>query len=70
MEKGIGAVAQMVGTDRIMWGSDWPHPEGHTDPLNKVKSNISTLPEADQNKILGENALAMYGLNVPVPAVG
>ncbi len=70
IEKGLGMVAQMVGTDRFTWGSDWPHPEGHTDPLNKVKANIASLPEADQNKILGENALAMYGLSVPAPAVG
>ena len=70
IEKGLGAVAQMVGADRFMWGSDWPHPEGHTDPVAKVKQIIASLSEADQNKILGENALTMYGLAVPSPVVG
>lgn len=65
-EKGLGFIAELVGPDRFMWGSDWPHPEGHTDPLGKVKQNIVGLPEEDRRKILGENALSMYGLPVPV----
>ena len=67
-EKGLGAIASLVGPDRFMWGSDWPHPEGHTNPLQKVKQNITGLPEEDQNKILGENALNMYGLALPAAA--
>ena len=67
-DTGLGAVASLVGPDRFMWGSDWPHPEGHTNPLKKVKQNITGLPEEDQNKILGENALNMYGLALPAAA--
>ena len=70
IEKGIGVVAQIVGADRITWGSDWPHPEGHTDPVRKVKENIAIPPEADQRKILGENALILYRMDVPAPTVG
>ena len=70
VEKGIGVVAQIVGAGRFMWGSDWPHPEGHTDPLRKVKENIAILSEADQRKILGENALTLYRMDVPAPTVG
>ncbi len=70
VEQGIDVVAQIVGTDRFTWGSDWPHPEGHTDPLRKVKENIASLPEADQRRILGENALALYRMDVPAPTVG
>ena len=70
IETGLGFAAQHIGTDRFMWGSDWPHAEGHTEPLRKVKEVISSLPEEDQKKVLGENALAMYRLNVPSPTVG
>ena len=36
--------------------------------MKKVKQNITGLPEKDQNKILGENALNMYGLALPAAA--
>ena len=54
--------AQLVGADRLLWGSDWPHSEGHADAVGKMKRNVASLPEEDQRKILGENALTMYGL--------
>ena len=57
------ATVQLVGADRLLWGSGWPHSEGHTDAVRKMKSNVAPLPEDDQKKILGENALAMYGLS-------
>ena len=69
-EKALGAIAPIVGTDRFLWGSDWPHPEGHIDPVSKVKSNIADLPESDQRKILGENALELYRIASPTPAAG
>ena len=62
-ETSVAATAQLVAGDRLLWGSDWPHYEGHTDSVRKMKRHIASLPENDQKKILGENALAMYGLN-------
>lgn len=69
-ETSIAAMAQLVGADRILWGSDWPHPEGHTEPVRKVKEKIASLSEEDQRKILGENALAMYNLKVAESTTG
>ena len=62
-ETSVPATAQLVGADCLFWGSDWPHAEGHTEPLRKMKRNVASLPEEDQRKILGENALTMYGLS-------
>ena len=59
----VAATAQLVGADRLLWGSDWPHSEGHANAVGKMKRNVASLPEEDQRKILGENALAMYGLS-------
>ena len=70
IERGLGVVAQLVGTDRFMWGSDWPHPEGHMEPVRKIKENITSLSEGDQRKVLGENALALYRMEAPVQTVG
>ena len=64
-ENAIAAMAQLVGADRFLWGSDWPHTEGHMEPVCKVKEQIAPLSEADQRKILGENALTLYRIETP-----
>ncbi|MBN7796357.1 amidohydrolase family protein [Parahaliea mediterranea] len=54
----------VLGADKMMWGSDFPHPEGtwpHT--ADYFKETFSGLPEDDGRKILGENAVAWYGLD-------
>jgi predicted TIM-barrel fold metal-dependent hydrolase len=55
---------QEVGLEQIMWGSDYPHPEGtwpHT--ADYLKQTFADFPEADGRKILGDNAIAFYGLD-------
>jgi len=54
----------IIGVDNMMWGSDYPHPEGtwpHTDEY--FKEVFSGIPESDGRKILGENAMDWYGLD-------
>ena len=62
-ERSVPTLAQVAGADRLIWGSDWPHSEGHLDAVGKMKKNVAPLPEEDQKKILGENALALYGIS-------
>jgi predicted TIM-barrel fold metal-dependent hydrolase len=53
-----------IGTDQIMWGSDYPHPEGTWPNTGEYfKTTFSDFPEADGRKILGENALEFYNLD-------
>ena len=68
-EHSIAAMAEHVGADRLLWGSDWPHTEGHVAPVSKVKGRITSLSEDDQRKILGENALSLYRIVSPVKAI-
>lgn len=53
-----------IGLEKIMWGSDYPHPEG-TWPNTRsyYAETFAGVPEADGRKILGENAVAFYGLD-------
>ena len=54
----------IIGVDNMMWGSDYPHPEGtwpHTGEY--YKETFSGIPEEDGRKILGENAVDWYGLD-------
>jgi predicted TIM-barrel fold metal-dependent hydrolase len=50
-----------IGIDNLMWGNDFPHPEGtwpHTREWIRVR--FHDVPEADTRKILGFNALRVY----------
>jgi predicted TIM-barrel fold metal-dependent hydrolase len=53
-----------IGLEKIMWGSDYPHPEGtwpHT--REYFSQTFAGLPERDGRRILGENAVEFYGLD-------
>ncbi|NQZ95279.1 MAG: amidohydrolase [Myxococcales bacterium] len=54
-----------IGLECIMWGSDYPHPEGswpHT--VDHRRESLRGLPEADIAAILGGNAARFYDLDV------
>jgi predicted TIM-barrel fold metal-dependent hydrolase len=38
----------------VLFGSDWPHPEGVVEPLDFL-SELTTLSAADQKKIMSSN---------------
>ena len=56
------AVISHVGADRFIWASDYPHADGVPDPVNELRKTLEALPEGDQRKVLGENAVGLYGL--------
>jgi predicted TIM-barrel fold metal-dependent hydrolase len=47
-------LVDLVGVDKVCFGSDYPHPEGMYDPVTYV-DDIQGLPIADQAKIMGGN---------------
>lgn len=53
-----------IGVDRVLWGTDYPHPEG-TWPgtLEKMIESLGGLPETDIQKMLGGNALKAYDVD-------
>jgi predicted TIM-barrel fold metal-dependent hydrolase len=52
-EDTLGLVKE-IGADNIVFGSDYPHPEGMFDPLTYM-DELDSLPAADQAKIMGGN---------------
>ena len=53
-----------IGLEKIMWGSDYPHPEGSwPNTAQYLRDTFGDFPEADGRKILGENAVEFYGLD-------
>lgn len=64
-EEDLGALADLIGEERVLFGSDYPHPEGLANPASYV-DELSGQPEARVRKIMGENLARL--MNVPVPA--
>jgi predicted TIM-barrel fold metal-dependent hydrolase len=55
----------LIGTDRFMWGSDYPHDEG-TYPYTRehLRSRFSDVPEAELRDILAGNAARLYDFDL------
>ena len=56
-------LAPLIGADRIVWGSDYPHHDA-TFPgaVKELRDTIGPLPPEVQAKILGTNAIDLYRL--------
>ena len=54
-------IASLMGTDRVIFGSDWPHIEGMPRPLDYA-AELKNFSDADQLLILRDNVRA---LNAP-----
>ena len=61
-EKEAHRPIELLGADRFLWAGDFPHSDSSADPVGELKENLSSLSESDQRKIMGENAIALYGL--------
>ncbi len=62
-ERTLPALAPAVGTERIVWGSDYPHHDA-TFPgaVDAIRSTVAPCPTATQARVLGLNARRIYGL--------
>jgi predicted TIM-barrel fold metal-dependent hydrolase len=59
------AAREVLGHDRFMWGSDYPHDEG-TSPftLEAIRQVLHHLPEAELRDIFAGNAAKLYGFDL------
>jgi predicted TIM-barrel fold metal-dependent hydrolase len=55
-----------IGIDQLMWGSDFPHPEG-TWPHSQefVARRFASVEEPERSAILHGNFAKLYGIEVP-----
>ncbi|MCU1595149.1 MAG: putative TIM-barrel fold metal-dependent hydrolase [Frankiales bacterium] len=60
-EDDVHEVVDLMGADRVLFGSDWPHIEGMPSPLDYL-GEIKELDEDTQRKILRDNALELMQL--------
>jgi predicted TIM-barrel fold metal-dependent hydrolase len=62
-EEDLGALADILGEDHVLFGSDYPHPEGLANPVSYI-DELAHLPDALVRKIMGGNLAQL----IKVPA--
>jgi predicted TIM-barrel fold metal-dependent hydrolase len=63
-EEDIAALAELVGVEKVLFGSDWPHGEGLAEPTDFTKE-LQGFDAADVRKIMRDNALDLLGPPTP-----
>jgi predicted TIM-barrel fold metal-dependent hydrolase len=58
VEEDVGELARHIPTDRILFGSDWPHPEGVADPRDFFDC-LDGFDDEDVRKIMSGNVRAL-----------
>ena len=53
---------EILGADRVLFGSDYPHPEGLADPISFV-DELKGLPERDVELVMGGNLNRLMGFD-------
>lgn len=60
-EQSIPETLKCMRAERVLFGSDWPHPEGTVEPLDFL-AELDGLPEDTKRLIMGENMRQMLDL--------
>ncbi|MCR9096449.1 MAG: amidohydrolase [bacterium] len=53
-EEPLEALAELIGVERILFGSDYPHPEGLPAPLDYLRE-VEPFDDADRERIMSTN---------------
>ena len=61
-EGGIDAQCDLVGEDKFLWGSDYPHADSHLTAMQEVRDALTPMSEHRLRMVLGENARALFRL--------
>jgi predicted TIM-barrel fold metal-dependent hydrolase len=65
-ERTPGRLASLVGADRMIWASDFPHSDAkYPGVVDELRENNADLPDDARAGLFGLNALDMYGLARP-----
>jgi predicted TIM-barrel fold metal-dependent hydrolase len=64
-EDALEDLVDLMTPEHILFGSDYPHPEGMTEPLSWVKTIGDRYSEREVAKMMGENLYGLLGLPLP-----
>jgi predicted TIM-barrel fold metal-dependent hydrolase len=60
LEEDLGTLAELIGVERILFGSDWPHGEGVAQPLDFVKE-LGGFDDHAVRRIMHDNCAELLG---------
>jgi uncharacterized protein len=64
-ERTPGPLAPLVGADRYIWASDFPHNDAkYPGVVDELREHNDNLPDDERKALYGLNALALYGISV------
>jgi predicted TIM-barrel fold metal-dependent hydrolase len=61
-EEDHAELLELLGPESIIFGSDWPHPEGLPQPIDYLESLPPSTPPEHVRMIMSDNARALVGL--------
>jgi predicted TIM-barrel fold metal-dependent hydrolase len=67
-EDNLGVLIDTIGADHVLFGSDYPHPEGLAEPCSYVDHLPPGLADEDVEKIMGGNLARIMRVEAPVGA--
>jgi predicted TIM-barrel fold metal-dependent hydrolase len=67
-EDDIGQLVDLMGADHILFGSDYPHPEGLADPCSYIDHLPDGLSDDDVAAVMGGNLARLMGVEAPAVA--
>jgi predicted TIM-barrel fold metal-dependent hydrolase len=60
----LHVLADYIGADRIMWATDYPHPDGFFPGApDMVKKQLEGLSAETRHQVMAGGAMAFYGLH-------
>ncbi len=59
-ERTIGATMDLLGEDRVLWGSDYPHIDSTLEAARLIRESVAALSPERRHKLLGGNAQAVF----------
>ena len=68
-EDDLADVIEVIGADHVLFGSDYPHPEGLAEPCSYVDHLPPGLADEDVRNIMGGNLARIMKVDAPVGAV-
>ncbi|MGK2955181.1 MAG: amidohydrolase family protein [Solirubrobacterales bacterium] len=60
-EEDVVGLTELIGPERVLFGSDYPHPEGLADPVEFAR-RLGSLDAQDVRNVMRENTAALLGL--------
>ena len=61
-EGSIDAQCDLVGEDKFLWGSDYPHIDSHIDAMQEVHQALAPMTPHRRQLVLGVNAKRLFSL--------